>query len=458
MDFARYQPHLRATLALGLPLIGGHLARIAIGIADTVMIGWYGVEPLAALVLGTSLFMLLLLFGSGFGIAVAGQLAMALARGDETQVRRATRMALWLSTILALLVMPVFWWSGPIFDLLGQPPVVAQYAQDFLRIAGFSLFPALWGVVLATYLAALGKPNIAAIITLAGLPLTVFLNWVLIFGNLGAPELGVRGAAIAMLVANCCMAGLVLLYATWLPQARRFALMRNFWRPDWPDFRAVLRLGLPVGMVLVAEVAMFAGTGVMMGWIGTIELAAHGIALQLTSIPFMVQIGLANAATLRVGQARGRNDRQGMFDASVTVLALSLGMVVVSMAAFILIPRGLMSLYLDPANPESARILAVGTVLMFWAALFQLFDAMQAVMQGFLRGVQDTRVPLYYGLFAYWVVGLPLAYVLAFVAGVGPQGLWIGLMLGLIVASVLLGRRFFGGLARGDWTSPSAAR
>lgn len=456
MDLRRYAPHFRETLALGLPLSGGHLARIAIGIAETVMIGWYGVEPLAALVLATSLFFLVMISGSGYGIAVAGILAPALAQGDETQFRRATRMALWLSALHAALFMPVFWWSEPIFLLLGQSPVVAAHGQEFLRIAGFSVFPALWGVVLASYLAALGRPNVAALAALAGLPITIFLNWVLIFGNLGAPAMGVKGAAISMLVANCLMTGTAVAYAVWLPQARRFALLRNFWRPDWPDFRAVLRLGLPVGLVLVAEVAMFAGMGVMMGWIGTVELAAHGIALQLTSIPFMIQIGLANAATLRIGRARGHGDVQGMRDASYTVLVLSVVMVAISISIFVLMPRQLLSLYLDPADPLAPSILSVGVVLMFWAALFQLFDGLQAIMQGFLRGVQDTRVPLLIGLFSYWGVGLPMGYLLAFVVGFGAQGLWMGLMSGLVVAAVLLGRRFFGGLARGDWTVRAA--
>src|SRR5690606_6139975 len=193
MNFVRYIPHLRATLALGLPLVGSHLARMAIHVADTVMMGWYGVTELAALVIAVSFFNILFFLGMGFGIGVMGLIATAIARGDEVEVRRSARMALWLSVIYAVLVLPAMWYSGPILLAVGQKPDVAQLAQDYLRIEGVGLIAVLCQLTLNSYLAAMERTQVVLWITLAGLPVVIFLNWVLIFGNMGMPEMGVRG-------------------------------------------------------------------------------------------------------------------------------------------------------------------------------------------------------------------------------------------------------------------------
>lgn len=457
MNIARYRPHLIATLTLGLPLIGSNLARIAIGISDTVMIGWYGVNELAALVLAQSLFMVLFLLGSGYAIALLGTIAAALARGEGAEVRRGTRMALWLSLLHSVIVAPAMWWSGPLLLWLGQEPVVADLAQDYLRIMVFSIAPVLWAMVLNSYLAALGRASAVMWITLISLPANVLLNWLLIFGQWGLPEMGVRGAAVASLTVNVLTLIALLGYALWLPKARQYHLMQRFWRADWPAFRTTFRLGLPIGLAIVAEVGMFTGTNIMMGWIGTVELAAHGIALQISSVAFMVHLGLSAAATIRAGHFYGAADQSGLRDAARTVTFMSLVFAAITATIFIAAAEQLVRLYLDAGNPQTEIIVGVAVGLMFWAAMFQFVDALQVIFQGLLRGVQDTRVPLFLSIIGYWVVGLPAAYLLAFPLGVGPAGLWIGLMAGLATASVLLGRRFFGGLARGDWTPAAPA-
>ncbi|MEF9603976.1 MATE family efflux transporter [Paracoccus sp. PXZ] len=459
MTFNRYAPHLRATLALGLPLVGSHLARMAIHVADTVMVGWYGVEELAALVIAVSFFNILFFLGMGFGIGVMGLIATAIARGDEVEVRRSARMALWLSLAFAVAVIPAMWHSEPILLAIGQEPVVARLAQDYLRIAGFGLIAMLCQLTLNSYLAAMERPQVVLWITLAGLPLVIFLNWMLIFGNLGAPALGVRGAAIAAIAVQFSQLLAIAGYAAWLPAARKYHLFQRFWRPDWPGMRAVFLLGLPIGLTMVAEGGLFVGSNVMMGWIGTRELAAHGIALQLASITFMLHLGMSNAATVRVGQAKGRGDGAWMRDAGVTVTAVSVVIAALAMAAFELFPRQLVGLYLDAGHPETPAIIGIAAGLLFYAGLFQLMDAMQVIGLGLLRGVQDTRVPMVIAAVSYWLVGIPVAYGLAFVAGIGPAGLWLwlGLVAGLTCAAVLLMRRFWRGLARGDWTREAPA-
>lgn len=455
MDRARYRPHLTATLALGLPLIGAHLARMAVGVTDTIMVGWYGVEALAALVLATSFVHLLFFLGMGYGIGVMGLIATAIARGDETEVRRATRMALWLSLGHGVLVMPILWWSQPILIALGQTPEVAGLAQDYLRIAGWAMGANLAALTLNSYLAALEKPNVVLWITVAGIPVNAFLNWVLIFGNLGAPEMGVRGSATATLIVQLATLGALAGYAAWLPMARRFVLFQRFWKPDWVAMRAVIRLGLPIGLTMVAEGGLFIATSVMMGWIGVKPLAAHGIALQITAMGFMVPLGLSNAATVRVGQAKGRADATGLREAALVAVALAGSFGLMTAALFLSLPEGLVRLFLDPLDPATPALIALAAGLMFYAALFQIADVLQVVTLGLLRGVHDTGVPMWIAGFSYWAVGMPLAYGLGFLlpGGPWPGGLWLGLVAGLSLAAALLSARFWRGVARGAWTA-----
>ncbi|MBK4216199.1 MATE family efflux transporter [Paracoccus caeni] len=455
--FGKYSPHILATLSLGLPLIGSHLARMAIHVSDTVLLGWYSVDALAALVIATSMINIFFFLGMGYGIGVMGVIATAIARGDETEVRRSARMALWLSVGHSLLCMPFFWFSGPILLALGQTQTTATMAQDFLRIAGWGLLPMLGSLTLNAYLAAQERPGVAMWVTLAGLPLNVALIWVLTFGNLGMPELGVRGAAIASVTVQMLGLAALALYAHWLPQARKYNLFQRFWRPDTQAMRDVFRIGWPIGLTMVAEGGLFVASNVMMGWIGTQELAAHGIALQITSIAFMVHLGLSNAATVRVGQAKGRGDNVWMRDAAVTVIGLSLVFAALTIAAFLIFARPLVGLYLDAADPLAPVIIAIGAGLLVYAALFQLTDALQVIALGFLRGVHDTRVPMWIAAFSYWVIGMPVAWALAFPLGFGPAGLWLGLCVGLTLAAALLMRRFWRGWSRGDWTPPSPA-
>ncbi|HEY0275199.1 MAG TPA: MATE family efflux transporter [Paenirhodobacter sp.] len=446
----RYADHIRALLLLGLPLIGSSLAQMGLHVIDTVMIGWYGVRELAAVVLASGLFFVLFILGSGFSFALMGRVATALGAGDETQVRRDARMTMWLSLIFAVLVMPVMVLSGPLLLFLGQKPEIAALAQDFLHIAMFGMVPALIVAVLKGYLSAFERTRTVLLVTVAAVVVNIALNWLLIFGNLGMPRLGLRGAAISSVVVQSLTALVLLIYTARVPDLRRFRLFTRFWRPDWEAFRAVARVGLPIGVTSVFETAFFQASAVMMGWIGTVELAAHGIVLQLASLAFMVHLGLSNAATVRAGRARGAGDIGWLRDGAIVAQVMSLGFGLVTVAAFLLIPGPLIGLFLDPTNPEATRIMVVGVTLLAVAALFQLFDATQVVALGLLRGMQDTRVPMWIAGVSYWLVGVPASYLLAFSCGLGGVGLWLGLMVGLICAALILIVRFW----RGPWLRP----
>ncbi|WP_043842270.1 MATE family efflux transporter [Roseivivax marinus] len=436
-----YPAHVRAVLTLGLPLIGGHLAQFLIGLTDTMMLGWYGAEALAALTLAHTAFFTLFLLGTGIAWAVMPMVASYAAQGDQVSIRRATRMGLWLSLIFfALTVLPL-WLSEPILLALGQEARVSADAQTYLRVALWGMAPALGVMVLKSYLAGLEHTRIVFWITGLAAVLNAGFNWVLIFGHLGAPELGIRGAAIASVLTHAVsLAGVVLYARAKLPEHDLFA---RFWKPDWEMFGQVFRLGWPIGLTNLSEVGLFAASAFMMGAIGTVALAAHGIAVQLATAAFMIHMGLSNAATVRAGNAFGRNDAGHLVRGAWAVIAISVAVACVTVAVFVLMPEPLVGAFLDPADPDRAAIVEAGVSLLIVAALFQLVDGAQVIALGLLRGVQDTRVPMVMAAVAYWGLGLPAAWAFGFGLGWGGPGIWLGLVIGLGAAGVFLMWRFW---------------
>jgi MATE family multidrug resistance protein len=439
--------HLRAVLALGLPLAGSHLAQFLLAVTDTVMLGWYGVVDLAAGVIGAAVFFALFTFGLGFANAVMPLVATASASGVEADVRRATRMGLWLSAGFALAVYPVFWFSGAILTALGQPPEVVPLAQDYLRLMGVALFPALIVAVLKNYLAALGRTQVALWLTVAAVFLNIALNWVLIFGNLGVPEMGVRGAAHATIWVQVATALALGVYCARSAGLQRYTLFQRFWRPDWQAMAQVWRLGWPIGVALVAETALFSAAAVLVGRVGTLELAAHGIAIEITAAMFMVHMGFSNAGTVLVSRARGTRDTASLRAGAQATIMVSVVLALITMVAYVVFGAQMVGLFLAPDEPARDQIIALGAALMLVAALFQLADGAQVVAMGLLRGVQDTKVPMWIAALSYWGLGFPAGYFFGLYLGWGVQGIWIGLVVGLGAAAILLMWRFWAGRA-----------
>lgn len=449
--------HAWATLTLGLPLVGSHLAQMALHVTDTIMLGWYSIEALAAGVLGASSFFVIFILGSGFAQAVMPLVASAIGQGDETQVRRDTRMGLWLSIGFGVLCYPLFWWSEAILLALGQQPEVAALAQDFLRIAGLGMIPALLVMAMKSYLAALGRTQVVLWATIAAIFVNIAVNWALIFGNWGFPEWGVRGAAVASLVSQSLTLLVMVLYAGLLPELRRFRLFHRFWRADPVALRQVFRLGWPIGLTGLAESGLFQASALMMGWIGTRELAAHGIAIEVAALAFMVHLGLSNAATVRTGRFQGAGDARALRDGAKAAIALSMGFGCIMVVLFLTFPAPLIAIFLDTSKPGSAEIIAIGVSLLAVAAMFQIADAAQVMALGLLRGIKDTRGPMVIAAFSYWVVGIPASYILAFPLGHGARGLWAGLVIGLAFAAILLMARFWRDAPRPAATAPIPA-
>lgn len=435
--------HFKATLALGLPMVGSHLAQMSVNLTDTLMLGWYGVNELAAVVLAGSAFFLVFIVGSGFALAIMPMVANAEGENDIVQVRRVVRMGFWITVIFCTFAMPAMWQMEAFLLAIGQKAHVAVLAQDYMRIAQWAMFPAMLVMVLKSYLSALERPQWVLWATLAGTVINALLNYALIFGNWGAPELGVKGAAIASLMTATVTFIVLFAYANFNPALKKYDLFVRIWRSDWPAFWAVFRLGWPIGAALLAETGLFSATAVMMGWIGTVELATHGIVLQIAAMTFMIYLGLSNVGTVRAGRALGRKDGVGLRRAAWVVIASMMLVSICVVAMFLSIPEHLIALFLSRSDPAAPAIIAFGISLMVVAAAFQVADGLQVVLLGLLRGLKDTAVPMVLAVISYWIIGLPAGYLLGFTFGYGGVGVWVGLVVGLSLAALTLGGRLW---------------
>lgn len=435
--------HLRATFALGIPFVGAQLAQMAINTTDVIMVGWLGTTELAAVVLASQVFFIVFIFGSGFAAAVVPMVAHAMGRGEVTSVRRAVRMGIWVVLCYAALTAPILWFSQPILLSLGQEPEVAALAQGYLRVAQWGIFPALTLMVLRSFLSGLQRGSIILYVTIAMFLTNAVLNYMFIFGNFGAPAWGLVGAAFASVCASTLGCVLMITYIGYRPETNTYQLFVRFWRADWGAIRENLALGLPISFTILAETSLFAAASLMIGTIGTQELAAHGIALQLASIAFMIPLGLAQVATVRVGLAYGGGDLAGVRHAATAVLFASICFTLVGGLLFAVFPADLGALFLDTRQANATAVLDLAVPLIVIAGIFQLVDGLQAVGAGLLRGLKDTRIPMILALIAYWPIGFACAYLLAFPLDLKSQGVWYGFVFGLAAAALLLCGRFW---------------
>lgn len=441
---ADWQGETAATLRLAAPLVLAQLTHVAISTTDVVMLGWLGPDDLAASALAVNLFFIFGFAGTGLVSAAAPLIAAALGARTRAvrEVRRSFRSALHMTLAFVVPVWVLLLFSEDILLAMGQDPALSAAAASYLIVAQWALLPHLMIVVFRALLTALGRPAVTLAVTVAGLLVNAALNWMFIFGNWGAPALGLAGAALATLVTTVLMAAVLGAYVAAHPALRRRHLFGRIWRPDWDRFLAIGRIGTPVGLMMAFEISVFSAAVYLMGWIDTASVAAHAIALQLASIAFMVPLGLSQATVIRVGMAYGAGDPRWIGLAGWVSLAMALAFMSLSALLFWLFPRELAGLFLDSGDPGAPQVLDLAVGFLGIAALFQLFDGAQVVGSSMLRGLQDTRVPMLFALFGYWVAGLGGGYLLAFAGGLRGIGIWLGLAIGLGVVAVLMVARW----------------
>lgn len=429
-----------AMLSLAWPMIMTNLAQTAMTTTDVMFMGRLGPQTLAAGALGTNLYFAPLIFGLGLMIATAPMMATQLGRKRHSvrDVRRTVRQGLWSALAVSTAMWVLLWNTQAILAAMGQEPALAAEAGRYVRALQWGVLPFYGFLVLRSFLAALERPGWALAIALLALAFNAVANWCLIFGNAGFPALGIMGSGIATSLSNLLMfAGLVAVIGL-DRQFRRYRLFGRWWLADWPRFVALWRLGLPVSGLLLFEVSIFNAAAFLMGLIDVASLAAYTIAIQLSSISFMVPLGLGQAVTVRIGLAYGARDPQGVRLAGWTAYGLSTFCMAVLALAMFVFPRPLVSAFIDAGNPGNATVVHLAITFLAYAALFQIVDGAQAVGGGMLRGLHDTKVPMVFAAIGYWGVGLPLGVLLAFGLGFRGAGIWIGLCSGLAVVAVLL--------------------
>lgn len=432
----------RASFALAWPLIVAQLAQNLLFTTDVVLMGWLGPKYLAAGTLAGAFLVPFQLTGIGIVGAVAPLVAQARGRGDTKAVRRIVRQGFWVAIAVATLLVPVVLSIRPIYLALGQDPEVTALAESYMFAGFWMLYPTLGIMVVRSFLSAFAATRVILVVTIIGVLVNGLVAYTLIFGHFGFPRLELRGAAIATGLVNAVMFLALLGYVLTHRKLRRFHILARFLKPDWPRFLEILRIGLPIGLTVAAEVGLFSVAAMLMGRLGTDETAAHAVALQLASMAFMVPLGLGMAATVRVGLAYGRRDAEGVRKAAWMAIILGVGFMTLTASLFLALPHALVAIFLDSNDPANATALTLAAGYLGIAGLFQLADGAQVVTAHSLRGLSDTRVPSLLAIFGYWFVGLPTAYVLGFVLGWRGTGVWLGLATGLAFVAVLLLVRF----------------
>jgi MATE family multidrug resistance protein len=370
-------------------------------------------------------------------------------------VRRTVRQGLWIAIMVSVPIWLLLWNAEAILLAMRQEPRLAALAGTYVRALMWACLPFYAYIVLRSFISALERPGWALAIVLGAVAFNVLANWCLMFGNLGFPALGLPGSGWATTLSSLLMFAGMAAVVTLERRFRRFRLFGRFWRPDWPRFRALLKLGLPIAALLLFEVSIFNAAAFLMGLINAQSIAAYAIAIQFASLSFMVPMGLGQAVTVRVGRAHGAGDREAVTRAGWTAFVLGVGFMAMMAATMILLPYPLISAFIDLDAPENAAVVPLAVGFLAYAGLFQVFDGAQAVAGGMLRGLHDTTVPMVYAMVGYWGVGLPLGVALAFPGGMQGDGIWIGLSAGLAVVAALLLRRWLKRDAIGLTSAPA---
>ncbi len=430
----------RATLWLAGPLALANMLQMLTYAVDVIFIARLGENELAASSLIMAIFGLIVWSLNSLTAAVAPLIAAELgARPNAVRpVRRAMRMALWLAVISGGLGMGLAMITIPVMHATGQPPEVIALGGPYLIAVVWSLIPMVVGNVLRTYVSTLGRPIFATVITALGIGVNAAGNYVLIFGNFGAPRLELIGAGIATIITTTVTMLAYVAVIQFDRKLRRYRIFGRWWKPDWARFAEIVRIGAPIALTVIAEAGIFGAAAFLMGRFGASELAGHTVALNIAAFAFQIPFGIGQAATIRVGYFFGAQDKQGMAQAGWVAIVMGTGVMVLTASAMVFAPYFLLSIYLDPYAAKNAALVGFALQYLVWAAAFQIVDGMQAVSLGSLRGLQDTRVPMWIAVFSYWVPGFGLAIGLGFYTSLQGTGVWIGLATGLLFAAGLL--------------------
>ena len=429
--------HIKETLKLAYPVIIGQLGHMMLGVVDSIMVGRLGAVPLAAASLVNGLILLVIVLGIGMSVALTPLVAIAKGSENHDQCGIILRQGLLVNLVFSVLLVFVVYFFAHIIHYLNQPYEVAVYAESYLKILSFSIIPFMMFQTYKQFIEGLSFTKPAMIILILANIVNAFGNWVLIYGNLGMPRLELDGAGYSTLLTRIFIVIAIFAYVTSAKQFKQYDPTLRFRSINWVVIRKIIDLGIPGGFQMFFEVGGFAFAAVMIGWIGANELAAHQIAINLASITFMVGLGISIAVTIRIGNYLGKKDLEGIKSAGYSALFIIATIMGSFGIMFIILRNFLPTLYID--DPV---VIEIASSLIIIAAIFQVVDGLQVVGIGILRGLTDLKAPMVIAFFAYWVIGLPSAYLLGFTFKFGVEGVWINFVIGLSIAAIFFIRRF----------------
>lgn len=424
-------------MRLAVPVVLSELGWMAQGVVDTIMVGRLGPVSIGAVALGNALFYTPSLFGIGLLLGLDTVVAQAYGRKDYDDCHRWLAQGIYLAVAITPVLMILVALASFGFGRVGITGVVATPAAAYLRVLDWSILPLLIYGASRRYLQGVGQVKVITLTYIGANLLNWGGNWALIYGHLGFPAMGVRGSALSTVIARILMAVSLLGFAWRYERKRGHPLFRHWASPQIDRIRQLIRLGLPAAGQITLEVGAWNAATLSAGWLSPIALATHQIAINYASVTYMVPLGVSAAAAVSVGHAVGAGDKARARRAGWLSLGLGTAFMILAGVVFLVVPKPLIELYThDPA------VLAVGPSLLWIAAAFQIFDGVQTVCTGALRGLGETRAPMIANFIGYWILGLPLGLILCFVLKWGIYGMWIGLTLALIVISSLLLRRW----------------
>lgn len=434
----RFKDESRILFRIGIPVVIGNLLQISMSVVDTLMAGNLSPRDLAAVAVGGSLFMPVMMLGGGILMGLSPIVAQHYGRRELHLIGKSTRQALWLSLMLSVPAIFLLRNTHVVLNFMDVDPEIIPLTLGYMDAISWGVPFLFFYMALRYFNEGISVTKPAMYVGFIGLLFNIFWNYTLMFGHFGFPRLGAVGTGYASAIVMLVMFAGLLVY-TWRREAyQRFALFKQVRLPEWTYIGELLRVGTPIGVSMTMEVTMFAVVGLIMGSLGTFAVAAHQIALNFASVTFMLAFGLSAAITVRVGQVYGRSGMKMARFSGFSGIAVSVAFMAFTALMMYLLPNQIVSLYTSDANLRE-----IAVTLIYMAAIFQVSDGLQVSGSGALRGLKDTKVPMIVNLIAYWIIGLPLGYYFGILLEWGPQGLWIGLIAGLSVAAILHNLRFY---------------
>lgn len=438
MTLKQLIPEAKAVSKLGAPIITGQLAQMSMGFVDTIMAGNLSPNDLAAIAIGSSFVNPIFVFSIGLLMALNPIVAQHMGAQRLDEIARTVRHALYLAVVLAAISFILIRHLDWAMQLLGIEPAVQELSTGYMRAMSWGFLPIIAYLVLRFFNEGLSVTKPTMWFAFLGFVINIIGNYVFMYGKLGFPKMGAIGTGWASaLVAWIMFLGMLIFTLTNKPY-KCFELFSTVKKPDWKYIKEILSVGVPNGMSAFMEVSMFAMVALFMGMLGTTIVAGHQIAINIGSIIFMIPLGFSSAISVRVGTYIGKNDRENARLAGYAGIFLCVLVAIVMATVLVTIPELLVSIY---TNDTQVTEIAVALLLM--AAIFQVSDGLQVSGAGALRGLKDTTIPMIVNFFAYWVIGLPLGYLIGIYWKIGPTGLWVGLIAGLTVAAILHNVRFY---------------